>query len=727
MKNLKLFTLLFLISASALFAQGPDFAKKFSDAEYHLQYKNYTEALPLYVELANADANNANVSYKAGFCYLMSAGDKSRAIPYLEKAVANTSKNYEEMSASEKRAPEIAIYDLATAYQINMQFDKAEEQFAKYKGLVGTKNKELATEIDRHIAMCQFAAASVKKPVNVTIKSLGANVNTKYPEYEAFLTPDESSLIFNSKREGFGNYQDVDGSYFESALVSYEKDGNWAAPVLLSANINVDENDAVVGISADGSKILCWKSEKLNGNIYLSEAKGESWNTPIELGANINSKAMERGACITPDGNTIFFVSDRKGGLGGTDIYRSEKGADGVWGPAVNLGNTINTPYDEVAPVISIDGKTLYFASNGHETMGGLDIVMAPYNSGDKTFGTVTNLGFPINSPDDETSYYPTMNGKYAYYSATRKEGMGDLDLYMITFNDKQLAPMTVFTGKVINNIDAEATVFPTIVATVTQMGGSGSSKTYNGNYNTGKVKFPMLPGAKYSVKVEVDGVEKYKEDFDLTAANKYEEVNRDIYMKAIGETPEQKAAREAAEQAAAVAAADAKAKAQAEADKIAAEEKAKEEAWKKDPKNKGKEYKGGKKDPNTLPEAPAEFRTYFKYNKTAIDATNKDFMQFMKQLTAMVKAGQSVTVVIEASASKVPTTKFGTNDALAAKRGADAKAKIISMLKAKGADVSKVTFAPISALVGGPEYNKDFNENRAEYEKSQYVDISVK
>jgi hypothetical protein len=318
------------------------------------------------------------------------------------------------------------------------------------------------------------------------------------------------------------------------------------------------------------------------------------------------------------------------------------------------------------------------------------------------------------------------MNGKYAYYAATRKEGLGGLDLYMVTFNDKALAPMTVFTGKVINNIDAEATMFPPIVATVTQMGGAGSSVTYNGNYNTGKVKFPLMPGSKYSVKVEVDGVEKFKEDFDLTSANKYEEVSRDIYMKAIGETPEQKAAREAAEQAATQAAADAKAKADADVARVAAEEKAKEEAFNKDPKNKGKKYKG-KQDPNTLPEAPAEFRTYFKYNKTAIDATNKDFMQFMKQLTAMVKAGQSVTVQIEASASKVPTAKFGTNDALAAKRGADAKAKIISMLAAKGADASKVSFAPITAVVGGPEYNKDFNEKRAEYEKAQYVDISIK
>jgi hypothetical protein len=373
--------------------------------------------------------------------------------------------------------------------------------------------------------MCAFAAASIKKPVNVTIKNLGPNVNSKYPEYDPFLTPDESSLIFNSKRDGFGNYQDLDGSFFESAMISNDKDGDWTAPVLLSANINTDENDAVVGISADGTKILCWQSQKLNGNIYLSEAKGESWNTPVELGANINTKAMERGACLTPDGNTMFFVSDRKGGLGGTDIYRSEKGADGIWGPAINVGNTINTPYDEASPVMSQDGTTLYFASNGHQTLGGMDIVMASYNAGDKSFGTVSNLGYPINSPDDEISYYPSFTGKTAYYAATRKEGLGDLDIYMITFNDKVLTPMTVFTGRVINNIDAEATIFPTIVATVTQMGGAGSTKTYTGNYNTGKVKFAMMPGSKYSVKVDVDGVEKYKEDFDLTSSKKFEEV----------------------------------------------------------------------------------------------------------------------------------------------------------------------------------------------------------
>lgn len=726
MKNLRLFILLLLVSPLALFAQSPDFKKRFSDAEYHLQFRNYTEALPIYVELANADVNNANVAYKAGFCYLNVSGDKSRAIPYLERAAANTSKNYQEFSASESKAPEIAVFDLATAYQIDMQFEKAEAQFTKYKGMVGAKNKELLAEIDRHIAMCQFGAAAVKKPVNVTIENLGTSINTKYPEYEAFLTPDESSIIFNSKREGFGNYQNIDGTFFESAFISNEINGKWSEPVLLSPNINVDENDAVVGISADGTMLLCWQDEKLNGNIFISEAKGESWNTPVELGANINSKAVERGACLTPDGNTMFFVSDRKGGLGGTDIYRSEKNANGVWGPAINLGNTINTPFDEINPVMSIDGKTLYFSSNGHETMGGFDIVMASYNADDKSFGNVTNLGYPINSTDDEISYYPTLSGKHAYYAATRKEGQGDLDLYKITFNDKALAPMTVFSGKVINNVDPEATVFPPIVATVTQIGGAGSSKTYNGNYNTGKVKFSMLPGSKYSVKVEVDGVEKFKEDFDLTSANKFEEVNRDIYMKAIGETPEQKAAREAAELAAAEAKAKAAAEAAAEAEKLAAEEKAKEEAWKKDPKNKGKEYVG-KKDPKSLPEAPAEFKTYFKYNKTAIDGTNKDFMQFMKQLTAMVKAGQSVTVVIEASASKVPTAKYGTNEALATKRGNDAKAKIESMLKQRGADVSKVTFEPVNGIVGGPEYNKDFNERRTEYEKYQYVDISVK
>jgi YHS domain-containing protein len=731
MKKIAYLSLLLTITlVGGVFAQAPDFAKKFSDAEYHLQYQNYAEALPLYVELADADPNNANVNYKAGFCYLKTAGQKAKAISYLEKAVTNASRNYEEFAATEKRAPEVAFYDLGSAYQLTNQFDKATDMFTKYKNLIGTKDKKLSAEVDRQIAICQFASASMKSPKNITIKNV-SGVNSKFPDYEPVLTPDESSLLFTSKREGFGNYQNIDGQYFETAFISNLKDGKWSSPVLLSPNINVDENDGILSVNADGQIALVYRDDQKNGNIWLSEAKGETWNTPVELGANINSKYKERGACLNPEGTIIFFVSDKKGGIGGTDIYMSEKGSDGIWGPAT-IVKDLSTEYDEGYPYLASDGKTFYFSSEGHETMGGMDILMSTFDASTKSFSKPVNLGYPLNTPEDETSLVMSLDGKTAYFSSTRSDTQGGEDIYMATFNDKAPVAMTIYNGTIINNVDPTATVFPTCKATVTSMTGSGASKTYIANYTTGKFKFAVSPGAKYSVKVEADGNPIFSEDLDLTASSGFQEINRDIKLNPTilteaekaaleAEKAAKKAAAEAAEQAAAQAA-QAAAKAEAEAE---AEANAKGGKGSKNAKDKNGKDGNKKVNPNSLPLAAVEFKTNFKYNATDV-AASKDFNDFIKGVAAKIKDGQSVTINIEASASQVPTTKFGTNENLAKSRAESAKTKIINALKAKGVDTSKITWGKMDALVQGPEYNKDFNERRAEYEKFQYVDVTI-
>lgn len=728
MKKIAYLSLLLTITlVGGVFAQAPDFAKKFSDAEYHLQYQNYAEALPLYVELADADANNANVNYKAGFCYLKTAGQKAKSIPYLEKAITNTSRNYEEFAATEKRAPEVAFYDLGSAYQLTNQFDKATDMFTKYKNLIGTKDKKLSAEVDRQIAICQFASASMKSPKKITVTNV-SGVNSKFPDYEPVLTPDESSLLFTSKRDGFGNYQNIDGQYFETAFISNLKDGKWSTPTLLSPNINVDENDGILSVSADGQIALIYRDDLKNGNIWLSEAKGETWNTPVELGANINSKFKERGACLSPDGNILFFVSDKKGGIGGSDIYMSEKGSDGIWGPATNLKD-LNTEYEEGYPYLAADGKSFYFSSEGHETMGGMDLMMSTFDASTKSFSKPVNLGYPLNTTEDETSIVVSLDGKTAYFSSTRSDTQGGEDIYMAVFNDRTPS-VVVYNGTIINNVDPSSTVFPTCKATVTSMTGSGSSKTYVANYTTGKFKFAVNPGAKYSVKVEADGNPIFSEDLDLSAVSGFQEINRDIKLNPTILTEAEKAALEA-EKAAKKAAAEAAEKAAAEAK--AAEEKAAAEAEAAANAKGGKGGKGGKasKDsgkkvnPNSLPLAPVEFKTNFKYNATDV-AASKDFNNFVKGVAAKINDGQSVTINIEASASQVPTTKFGTNENLAKSRGESAKTKIINALKAKGVDTSKITWGKMDALVQGPEYNKDFNERRAEYEKFQYVDVTI-
>jgi Tol biopolymer transport system component len=726
MRKVTFLIALFFSGITCVMAQGGDFAKRFADGEYHLQFQNYAEALPIFLELANADANNANVNYKAGLCYLNIPGQKTKAIPYLERATANTARNYEEFSPNEKRAPEIAHYDLGSAYLLDKQFEKASEAFNKYKGLIGTKNKELSKEVDRQINIAEFAARTTKAPVNVEFKNLGGLLNSKYPDYTPVLTPDESSIIFTSRRDGFGNYQNINGLYFESIFISNLQNGEWQAPLLISPNINADENDAILSISADGQKLLFYKDEKNNGNIFLSNAKGEMWDTPIELGANINSKTKEYGACLSPDGNLLFFASDKKGGKGGMDLYVSEKGKDGVWGPATNLN--INTQYDEQFPWMAQDGKTLYFASDGHETMGGLDIVMCTYDAAAKTCSAPVNLGYPINTPDDDYSIVFTQDGRKAYVAQARQDSNGDYDIYEVFFKDKKPANITVFSGQIVNNIDPSASTWPTCKITVTNNSGGGSSQVYIANYNTGAFKFTMNNGSKYSIRVENEEKEIYKEELDLSAVKEFQEITKSIKLDPSIITEEERQAKLAEEQAKKAAAEEAARKAAEEEAKKAAEEaKAGGDKLVSDAKSANDPRKGAvkKPDPNSLPAAAPEFKTYFKYNMTDISAT-KDFNDFIKGVVNTTKAGKDITINIEASASKVPTQRYGTNEALAQRRAESAKTKINAALQKSGADMSKVKWGKLDSMVGGPEYNKDFNERRAEYEKYQYVDVST-
>ena len=700
MKKILLIFLTLWFMGRSVSAQTPDFLKKFSDAEYHLQYNNFADALTIYIELANADPNNSNVNYKAGFCYLNIADQRTKAIPYLERAVAKTSRTYEEFSPKETSAPEVAFFDLANAYRLNNQFELAGENFTKYKALVA-KNKTLSEEMDRQIAICRFAADAIKKPVDVKITNLGAGVNSKFPDYEPFLTLDESSIIFNSKRDLFGNYQNIDGQFFETSFQSNNKGNSWDAAAPLSPNLNADETDAAHSISHDGQYILIYRDDKGNGNLLLSESKGESWNTPVELGANVNSKSKERGAALSPDGQILFFCSDRPGGKGNMDIWMSVKGSDGVWGVAQNV-ESLNTPYDEINPYFAPDGVSFYFSSAGWETIGGQDIMTCTWDPASKTFSKPTNVGYPINTLDEDNSICFSMSGITAYVSAVRPDGLGDFDIYQVDFLSKTPNPIVVLNGRVINNVDTAAAEWPTVKITITDMA-TGQSKTMVANYKTGRFKTTMKPGGKYAMKVEYEGSEIYKEDFDLTDVKGYKEINRmDIKLN-----PNLFTAAELAQKEAEAAAR----KAREEAERLAREEA---------------DRAAGKMNPNAMPAGSGEFKTFFKYNVTTIQTSNKDFAEFVKKVGEKIKLGNQVTISIEASASTVPTRKYGTNDVLATKRAESAKTSILNGLKKRGINTSKLKFGTVKGSVNGPEYNKDFNERRSEYEKYQYVDITV-
>jgi len=680
------FSTLLFSAAIANAQRQPDFCKKFSEASYDMSYANYEKALPEYRELVAQDPNNSLINYNLGFCILNTgASNKGEAVKFLEVAEKNYAKPgvaWEEEDCNEKKAPTAALYDLGIAYTYAGQFDKASEKFTTYSTLMKLKG-EAKADLDKRIAQCTFAAAQLKNPKKATFTNLGANVNSKFNDYDAFVNEDETVIYYNSRREGFGNYTGLDGKFFESIFMSAKEGENWGATDLIGPNVNEEENDAILGFSADGTKMLVYKDKKELGNIFLSEYKQESWTSPVELGPTINTKFKDRGATISPDGSMIIFVSDKKGGLGGLDLYRSVR-TNGSWGAAEPLGGTVNTKYDEMAPNYSRDGKTLYFASNGFETIGGMDIFASTWNG--TSWSTPENLGAPVNTIDDDYFYVESIDGTRAYVSQNRKDGLGDNDIYLINFTDKKPNNITVYKGN-FKLTDAVKEIPSSNKITVTNLT-DNSAKNYKVGAD-GKFSFMLKPGAKYSVKVE-QGADVLFEDasVDIAASAPYQVLDhKDLLL------PSDKLAAIAAQ-----AAIDNK-----NAAEIAEKEKINNATAKAN--NLG-------------------FKMNFQYNKKDITGSN-DFTDFVKGFIPAVKAGK-VNVHIEASASKVPTSKYPNNEALSMVRAEAAKAKIMELVTKNKLNPANVIFDKPAAIVGGPDYNKDWNENRKTYEKSQYIIIDV-
>jgi Tol biopolymer transport system component len=680
-----LISTLLLGSGIASAQKGPDFCKKFSEAAYDMNYANYDKALTAYQELVAQDPTNSLLNYNLGFCILNTGtSNKADAAKYLEVA----EKNYvrpggaiDEDDCMEKKAPTTCILDLGIAYTYAGQFGKAAEKFQLYSTIAKLKG-EAKEDVDRKISQCSFADKQLKNPKKATFTNLGPEINSAGSDYDAFITEDEQAIYFNSRRKDFGNYPGMDGRYWESIFFSMKDGEKWISADLIGPNVNEEENDAILGFSADGTKMLVYKDKKENGNIFLSEYKSDAWTTPVELGPTINTKFKDRGATISPDGQTVIFASDKKGGVGGMDLYSSTR-ANGTWGPATAIAS-LNTKYDEMAPSFSRDGKSLYFASNGYDVIGGLDIFVSKWNG--SGYDAPENLGAPVNTIDDDYFYSESLDGTRAYVSQNRKDGLGDLDIYMVTFPDKTPNNITVYSGN-FKLTDAVKEIPSSNKITVTNLA-DNSVKTYKVTPD-GKFSFILKPNGKYSVKIEQGTDVLFEESSIATSAGYAKMQHADI---ALPLTPEQVVvlAKQAAE------------------DKAKEEKAAQQEAA----------INAAAKESNI------DFKMNFQYNKKDITASN-DFSDFSKLFIKAVKAGK-VNVHLEACASKVPTSKYPNNEALSLVRAEAAKTKIMELITKNKLNPANVVFDKADGLVGGPEYNKDWNENRKTYEKFQYIYIKV-
>lgn len=410
-----------IFAAPTAWGQGEENLKRvFVEAESYFLFEEYKDALPLYQRLLAADPENFNLNYKIGICYLNDMYQVSKSLPYLEKAVKGISPDAKSTSYKEKKSPPEAFYYLGNAYRANNRLKEAEEAYNQFKLVLDPLVYDVEL-VDAQIEACHVAAREEANPMYFISGNLGDKINDRFEEINPVISGDESVLVFTRKLQ-----------FYDAVFCSRKVNGRWSEPENLTEYFQVDGNTYTTGISYEGDELFVYRSDNFDGNLYVSRYKNGKWSKLEKLNANINTKYWESHASLSKDGKTLYFTSNRAGGYGGLDIYKSQRTRGGEWGPAINLGPVINTKYNENTPFVTDDGNTLYFSSMGHYNMGGYDIFYSTKLENGQWTKPV-NAGYPLNTTNDDAFFVPVGDGAYAYYSEYRVDDTyGMTDIYKL-------------------------------------------------------------------------------------------------------------------------------------------------------------------------------------------------------------------------------------------------------------------------------------------------------
>jgi len=519
-------------------------------AKEQFELMNYKDALTEYLLLIKTDSANLDYNFKLGVCYMNTNIDKSKAIPYLEFVVKQP-----------KCDPE-TWYELGRAYQNQYRFVDAIKMYKKFIE-VSTSKIQPFIPPDRQIEMCNQAMELMKDSIDVTFQNLGPEINSSSPEFRPYVPADESFIVYTSKRIGnMGNMPDFDGYMTSDIYVSYPVNATkWLKTKGIGANVNSNLVEETAGLSADGTELFVFVDNyKGISDIFQSSRKGKVFLKSVTVGPPINSIAYEGCATITSDKKTLYFSSEILPSKGGKDIWMSNKLPNGTWGSPVNVGENINSKFDEDSPNLSPDGKTLYFASLGHKGMGGFDLFKSQWDEEKKSWGKAINLGYPINTPNDELSICYTASDRNAYVAALRKDGFGDLDIYKVTFNNVEpkytilkgtlLRKETVMINqKTVNKNQDSLSLNKNIEITdnkdvkkelsftdlnvnilITDKLKKTTYGHYTPNKHTGNFVIILPPGS-YSLSITGNGVQDYSEDIKIIEKPSNTEIQKNIYI----------------------------------------------------------------------------------------------------------------------------------------------------------------------------------------------------
>lgn len=490
-------------------------------------------AIEAYTEALKINPDNAQLNMKLGVC-LLNGAQPSTAAPYLQRAM--------ELDSYLPRIHYLVGY----ALQLNAKWDGAIAEYKRHAEVIRLNPDPDRTfnMVDKRISECNYGKAYMAAQPTAEVFNLGPTVNTRASEYGALLDG-KGKMYFTSRRleTTGGKVNKVTNSWFEDIYVCSWGANGWSVPQPLPEPMNTGRNDATVAISADGGHMIIYRDETNGGDLYSCERTGEGWTTPVPLPPTVNSTGQESSAWRSKDGQWLYFVSSREGGIGGSDIYRSPWVANAnTWGTAENLGPVVNTIYDEEGVYLTPDGKMLYFASQGHTSMGGYDLFKTTLNG--SQWSKPENLGWPINSPGDDQFLVLSADGTTGYFNSVRTGGMGEDDIYRVQFTPKAQVDETAMLASSANAVPLRTSgdqmnlagfvkglkMMPPSEATVELMSMQDPAfkASFRAEPGTGEYTAVVPSGKEYAVHVTADGYLLHSEHLGTQGG----EVRMDMDMK---------------------------------------------------------------------------------------------------------------------------------------------------------------------------------------------------
>jgi outer membrane protein OmpA-like peptidoglycan-associated protein len=539
---------------------------KKGDKEFKKGKAGYINAIEPYMKAYFLNQDNASLNFKIGVCFLKGKIDP-KALEYFKHAARI------DLWVSDSREIRKLMFDhyfhhiyymLAQSYHLNLEWDKAIDNYLNFKSVLHPDDLEVIEKlIEKKVEECVDGRMILQEPINARIDNLGSKINSPYSDYGAFFTTDESHLFFTSRRKRTekDKISRYDNQYYEDIYISEKNNEFWSNAINIGKPINTDNHDATAGLSNDGQKLFVFRNKKGKGggDIYVSNLKGAKWKRAKKLPKPINSKYHETTASLSFDSRVLYFISERPGGYGGRDIYRAFKNADQKWDRVENLGSMVNSEFDEDFIFVHPDGKTLYFSSKGHNSMGGYDIfVTEMLNNG--SFSKPKNVGYPVNSPGDDVEFRLSARGNKALYTSVRPGGIGEKDIYQIHFLNGGKSLVTTTEDKLIS--DAEELIVEEEIELevslpekkVTILKGAIKDEltsepieasielidnekkeviaTFSSNSNSGTYLVCLPSGKNYGISINSPGYLFHSENLDIPESIGYQEILKNINLK---------------------------------------------------------------------------------------------------------------------------------------------------------------------------------------------------